>query len=80
MGKARQTLQSRKVWATLVASLVAVGLFVAGEIDADMLVRAITVIAGVFTGSVALEDGLSALLSGLASRAQVRAENDRLEF
>ena len=57
-----QVLKSRKVWASAAAAATALLCFAAGAIDAETLVAAVIVAAGVFTGSVALEDGLAALL------------------
>lgn len=75
--KLQQVLASRKVWASVIAALIALSLYITGGIDGDAFIRAITVIAGIFTGSVALEDGLSALISGYAEE---RGEDERFSL
>ena len=59
-----QVLKSRKVWASLLVLCVALGLYLAGQITAEMFIGVVTVAGGIFTGAVAIEDGLSALLRG----------------
>lgn len=57
--KLMQVLQSRKVWASAIALLIAVALYWADQITGAQLTWASAIIAGIFTGSVALEDGLA---------------------
>ena len=61
MVKARQVLGSRKFWATLLATGAVFVLWLVGEVDADLVARLVAILAGVYMGSVALEDGLSRL-------------------
>ena len=55
-------LKSRKVWASALAAATALACYAAGAIDAETLVAAVIVAAGIFTGSVAVEDGLAAVV------------------
>lgn len=64
--KLRQVLQSRKVWAGLLALGVTLGLWQLGELDGVEVVEAMTWVVGIFMGAVALEDGLRGLLAGKA--------------
>ena len=57
--KLTRVLQSRKVWASLIALGVTILLWRMGEIDGHQFATAIETITGVFVGAVALEDGLS---------------------
>ena len=61
MGKLEQVLQSRKVWASVVALLLLTALFTLNAISGETYAWGLTVVAGVFTGATALEDGLSAI-------------------
>lgn len=81
--KLKQVLQSRKVWASMLAMLIAVALFWTDQITGDQMMWATAIIAGIFTGSVALEDGLSALAQGalaLLMEERERRENGRIDF
>lgn len=62
--KLRQVLQSRKVWAGLLALGVTLGLWSLGELEGAEVVEAMTWVVGIFMGAVALEDGLRGLLDG----------------
>ena len=66
MGKLEQVLQSRKVWASVVAAVLLSFLFYLGAISGETYAWGLTVVAGVFTGATALEDGLSAIFVRLA--------------
>ncbi len=66
LGKWTQTVQSRKVWAGLLALAVTLLLRQLGEIDGPQTVEAVTWIVGIFMGAVALEDGLRNVFSTLA--------------
>ncbi len=81
--KLMQVLQSRKVWASAIALLIAVALYWADQITGAQLTWASAIIAGIFTGSVALEDGLSSLATGaLAVLLEKREQRDdgRIDF
>lgn len=81
--KLAQVLQSRKVWASAIALLIAAGLFWTDQITGDQMMWATAIIAGIFTGSVALEDGLSALATGaltLLVEERERRDNGRIDF
>jgi hypothetical protein len=54
---------SRKFWASFIALILTLALWYTGEINSDQFSKAILWIAGVFTGAVAVEDGLRNLLS-----------------
>lgn len=56
-------LHSRKFWAATVAALTTVALYVLGEISADQFALSLTWIAGIYIGSVAVEDGLSRIFT-----------------
>ena len=66
MGKWEQVLQSRKVWASVVAVGLLSLLWYFGAISGETYAWGVTVAVSVFTGAVAIEDGLSALFVGLA--------------
>lgn len=53
-------LYSRKAWATVLGVVVVVVLALVGA-DTDTVTQAAAIIVAVYTGSVALEDGLRAL-------------------
>jgi hypothetical protein len=60
--KLEQLLRSRKLWAATLIMATSMGLYALGEIDAVVLASLVAVSGGVYMGSVALEDGLSAAL------------------
>jgi hypothetical protein len=62
--KWRLVLQSRKVWAGLLALGLTLGLWHLGELEGAEVVEAMTWVVGIFMGAVALEDGLRGLLDG----------------
>lgn len=62
--KWRQVLQSRKVWAGLLALALTLALWLLGELEGAEVVEAVTWVVGIFMGAVALEDGLRGLLGG----------------
>jgi hypothetical protein len=66
MSKFEQVLQSRKVWASVVAVVLLSVLFYSEAIGGETYAWGLTVVAGVFTGATALEDGLSAIFVRLA--------------
>ena len=66
MSKFEQVLQSRKVWASVVAVGLLSVLCYFGAIQGETYAWGVTVAVSVFTGAVAIEDGLSALFVGLA--------------
>ena len=67
MGKWEKVLQSRKVWASVVAVGLLTVLFYSGAISGETYAWGVTIAVSVFTGAVAIEDGLSALFVGLAT-------------
>ena len=80
MGKWEQVLQSRKVWASVVAVGLLTVLFYFGAISGETYAWGVTIAVSVFTGAVALEDGLSALFMGLAGElASTNFTNDTNE-
>ena len=70
MSKWEQVLQSRKVWASVVALGLLITLYLTGAITGETFAWGLTVVAGVFTGAVALEDGLSAVFVRLAGELE----------
>lgn len=66
--KWRQVLQSRKVWAGLLALVISGLLWWQGLIGAEQFSQAVVIVVGIFMGSVALEDGLSAVFLVWAAR------------
>ena len=75
MSKFEQVLQSRKVWASVVALLLLTALFYLNAISGETYAWGLTVVAGVFTGATALEDGLSAIFVRLGNELDVPDEN-----
>ena len=61
--KIDQLLQSRKFWAGTIAILMTVALYAMGELTADQFAMSLTWVAGIYIGSVAVEDGLSRLFT-----------------
>lgn len=59
--KLRTLMRSRKFWTTVIASSITVYLYANGNITAETLADSAALIAGIYVGSVALEDGLSGL-------------------
>jgi len=62
-GKMATLLRSRKFWATVTASAVSAYLYASGELSAESFASATALIAGIYVGSVALEDGLRGLVA-----------------
>jgi hypothetical protein len=60
-GKVKETLQSRKFWLTIGTMIMAVCLFLFGEIDIDKLVEIIRWAAGLYVGGLSIEDGFKKL-------------------
>lgn len=60
--KVIETLKSRKFWITILVSLMAIGLFVAGQIDIDKMLEIIRWAAGIYVGGLSIEDGFKKLL------------------
>jgi hypothetical protein len=58
-------LTSRKAWAAIIGIGLTLGIDYFQGVDPEWIVGAITLIVGVYTGSVALEDGLTGLATGL---------------
>lgn len=56
-------LRSRRFWACVAATTVTGALYGLGEIDGAQFTHAVTLIAGVYVGSIALEDGLRGLIT-----------------
>ena len=78
--KFEQIVQSRKVWASAIALLLLSLLFYFGAIEGETYAWGVTIAVSVFTGAVALEDGLSALFVGLAGElATTNFTNDTNE-
>jgi hypothetical protein len=63
MSKWTQVFVSRKIWATIVAVALLGFLYANGDLDGEQLAQWVSVVIGILTGSIALEDGLSALLT-----------------
>lgn len=61
--KLKALLRSRRFWACAAATTVTGALYGLGEIDGAQFTNAVTLIAGVYIGSVALEDGLRGLIT-----------------
>ena len=78
MSKFEQVLQSRKVWASGVAIGLLTVLYYFDAIPGETYAWGVTIAVSVFTGAVALEDGLSSLFVGLAMELSDRTgdEND----
>jgi len=56
-------LHSRKFWTTAAATAVTVYLYATGELSAESFADSAVLIAGIYVGSVALEDGLRNLVN-----------------
>ena len=56
-------LQLRKFWSSSIAMMISITLYRMGEISGDQLQTATTIVAGIYTGSTALEDGLRRVLT-----------------
>jgi hypothetical protein len=63
-------LTSRKAWAAILSILTVFGVDAVKDLDAGILATLVATVAGVYMGSVAVEDGLSALAEGLLSLRQ----------
>lgn len=60
--KVTETLKSRKFWITILVSTMALGLFVAGQIDIDKMLEIIRWAAGIYVGGLSVEDGFKKLV------------------
>ena len=76
LGKLRQALRSRKIWIGLLLFAALTALLALDEISAELYVTLLTLDAGILTGSLALEDGLRALLQGVAAGMAKDASDD----
>jgi pheromone shutdown protein TraB len=63
-------LTSRKAWAATLAILTVFGVDAVKDLSPDVLAGLVATVAGVYMGSVAVEDGLSALAEGLMQLRQ----------
>lgn len=61
--KLKALLRSRRFWACVAATAVSGLLYGLGEIDGNQFMDAITLIAAVYVGSIAIEDGLRSLIT-----------------
>ena len=60
--KLTTALKSRKLIASAIALGISSALYWAGDIDGQQLASITAIVAAVYTGSVALEDGLTAII------------------
>ena len=75
--KLRAALRSRKIWIGTLLFTVLTALLALDRISAELYVTLLTIDAGILTGSVALEDGLRALLQGVATGMTQDANHDQ---
>ena len=61
--KLKTLLRSRRFWTCVAATAVTGALYSFGQIDAAQFTDAVTLIAGIYIGSVAIEDGLRNLIT-----------------
>lgn len=61
--KLKALLRSRRFWTCVAATAVTGVLYSMGEIDGGQFTSAVTLIAGIYIGSVAIEDGLRNLIT-----------------
>ena len=74
--KLRAALYSRKIWIGTLLFAVLTALLALDRTSAELYVTLLTIDAGILTGSVALEDGLRALLQGVAVGMTQDANHD----
>ena len=60
--KVKETLGSRKFWITVLVSILALALFLAGHIDIDRMMEVIRWAGGIYVGSLSVEDAAKKLL------------------
>lgn len=65
--KIRETLTSRKFWVTIIISALGLGMFGAGHIDIDRMLEIIRLAAGIYVGSLSIEDAAKKLLPVIKS-------------
>ena len=60
--KVKETLGSRKFWITILTSVLGLALFLAGHIDIERMLEIIRWSAGIYVGSLSIEDAAKKLL------------------
>lgn len=61
--KLKRLLRSRKFWTTTSALAITGYLYLSGDLSADSFANATALIAGIYVGSIAIEDGLRGLIN-----------------
>ena len=61
--KFKVLMRSRKFWTTVIAATVSTYLYAAGELSAESFASTAALVAGIYVGSVAIEDGLRNLIN-----------------
>jgi hypothetical protein len=61
--KLQHVLQSRKFWASAIALAATAGLYASDQLTAKQANDALVLIVSVYTGSIALEDGLTGIFA-----------------
>ena len=77
MSKAQLVLRSRKFWATWIGVVLLAVLWWFAGVEPETVATLAAVLVGVYTGSVALEDGLQTLGRSLAELLGQRAESEQ---
>lgn len=70
MEKARRVLGSRKFWATFLGVVLVCVLWATAQVDGYKVVEIAALLVAVYTGSVALEDGLRGLIDTIFRESQ----------
>ena len=65
--KIQETLQSRKFWTTMAMAIMAVTLFMFGQIDIDKMIDIIRWAAGLWVGSLGVIDAFEKLIPTIRS-------------
>lgn len=70
MDKLQRVLGSRKFWATFLGVVLVCILWATAQVDGYQVAEVAALLVAVYTGSVALEDGLRGLLDALLARRE----------